>query len=155
MLLALLRLVVGLLGGALALLWFEMLRAMSGAPPGAFKLSWEIALLNVIGGAGREGGGAMIPIGGADVVLVGGVLAARGGGGVAVLAAVFSAPDFLLTQRFRSGSYTKLLASPNLALMGLFGISAASFLPPPNHPPKPQPFFFAAFASAVRFAGVC
>ena len=158
MLLALLRLVAGL-GGKLALLWPETLRAMRGAPPGAFKLSWEIALfiviglLNVIGGGvGRGGGGAMTPTGGAVVVLVAGVLAARGGGGVADFAGVFSAPDFLFTQRLRSGSYTKLLASPSLALIGLFGISAGSFLPPPNHPPKPQPLFFAAFASAARFA---
>lgn len=112
-------------------------------------------MLNVIGGGvGREGGGPMIPIGGADVVLIGGVLAARGGGGVAVLLGVFSAPGFLLIQRFRSGSYTKLLASPNLALIGLLGSSASSFLLPPNHPPKPQPPFFAAFASAARLASI-
>lgn len=74
---------------------------MRRAPPGAFKLSWEIALFSDIGGGvGREGGGPINPIGGADEVLVGGVLAARGGGGVACLLGVFSAPDFLLTQRF-------------------------------------------------------
>lgn len=129
---------------------------MRGAPPGVFRLSVEIAFFSIIGGgAARENGGAVIPIGGADAVLIGGVLAARGGGGVAAFAGAFSAPGFLLTQRFRSGSYTKLLASPNLALIGLLGSSVVSFLLPPNHPPKPQPLFFAPFASAARFAGIC
>jgi len=64
-----------------------------------------MVLLSLIGGGvPRDGGGAEIAIGGADAVLVGGVLAARGGGGVAVLVGVFSAPGFLLTQRFNSGS---------------------------------------------------
>lgn len=127
---------------------------MRSAPPETFRLSWEMALFSAIGGGvGREGGGPMNPFGDADEVLVGGVLAARGGGGVATFLCVFSAPGFLLTQRFRSGSYTKLLASPSLALIGLLGSSAVSFLPP-NHPPKPQPLFFAAFSSAARLAGV-
>lgn len=168
MLLALLRLVVGLLGGALggppgalAVLWFDTDRIISGAPPppGMFRLSWDAALLSSAGEGVRRGGppGAIKPPGGADVGPPGGGgvpvrEAERGGGGVAVLAGVFSAPGFLLIQRLSSGSYTKLLASPSLAFTGLLAWSSDSFLlPPPNQPPKPQPFL-AAFASAARFA---
>lgn len=69
---------------------------------------------------------------------------ALGGGGVAVLAGTISAPGFLLTHRFKSGSYTKLLASPSFARIGLpgdwspAGGGVSAFLP--NHPEKPQPF---------------
>lgn len=72
-----------------------------------------------------------------------------GGGGVAFLTSTFSAPGFLLIHRLSSGSKTKLLASPSFARMGfpaVLGEGEASamdsfFLPPPNQPPKPQPFF--------------
>lgn len=75
-------------------------------------------------------------------------LGAFGGGGVAVFASTFSAPGFLLIHRLRSGSYTKLLDSPSFARIGLLEAASpaplisAGFLPP-NHPPKPQPFFVA------------
>jgi hypothetical protein len=78
-----------------------------------------------------------------------------GGGAAAFLGSAFSAPAFLFTQRLRSGSYTKLLASPSFAVItGLFGncSCAASFLPPPNHPPKPQPFFPCCCWLAARLA---
>lgn len=83
--------------------------------------------------------------------------AARGGGGVAFLISTFSAPGFLLTHRPRSGSYTKLLCSPSLALMG-FPLDEESpmlpspFLEPPNQPPKPHPFLVLAAAAAARLA---
>lgn len=77
-----------------------------------------------------------------------------GGGGVAFLASVFSAPAFLLIHRLSSGSYTKLLCSPSLALIGLFAGSGLSFLPPPppNQLVKPQPFLapFSAACSAIK-----
>lgn len=74
---------------------------------------------------------------------------ALGGGGVADgPSCVPSLPAFLLTHLFNSGSYTKLLSSPNLALIGLFGCVAsiaASFFE--NQPPSPHPFFAGAEAS--------
>lgn len=152
MLLALLMLVVGLLGGALggppAALVLDTERAIGGAMP--VKLSWDAALVR----SGMERAGVSIggPIGGPPMDGIepmdgGGVPEtergmARGGGGVAVFASGTSAPGFLLTQRFRSGSYTKLLASPSLARTGLLGdisgLGDSAFLP--NHPPKPHPF---------------
>jgi hypothetical protein len=72
-------------------------------------------------------GGGPDPIRGADVkVSPGGPLTLRGGpvalggGGVAEGDGVFSVPAFLLIHLFKSGSYTKELASPNFALIGLF-----------------------------------
>lgn len=106
---------------------------------------WARSFVEAAGrGANERPGGGGVP----DGLLPmppGGPLNVRrgplGGGGVADGAGVASAPPFLSTQRFRSGSYTKLLASPSLALMGLFacGTSGASFFAPPNHPPN-QPF---------------
>ena len=172
MLLALLRLVGGLVGGALGglpapagsltPLWFDAERAIMG---GTARLSEDAGLFSpapgggaVDGGLDRFGGGADAD---ADVEAGGGgveVGPARGGGGVAVLAGVFSAPGFLLIHRLRSGSYTKLLCSPSLALIGLLPLPRfSSFFapPPPNHPPKPQPFLAGFSASAARFAGEC
>lgn len=161
MLLALLMLVVGLLGGALGgppMLVFETERAMGGAMPRLSRLTGLVR-----SGIDREapmGGGTLDrpPMGGGGVeVGIGGVpVEARdmplGGGGVAVLASETSAPDFLLTHRFKSGSYTKLLASPSLARIGLFGdcsptAGVSTFLPP-NQPPKPHPFFPPCCAAA-------
>jgi hypothetical protein len=114
MLLALLMLVVGRLGGALALLVLETDRVMAGgARP---RLSEDDAFVSsgvparTFGGINGGGallleikGGGGVPVGG------GGVPEtergpALGGGGVAVLAGVFSAPGFLLIHRLRSGS---------------------------------------------------
>jgi hypothetical protein len=71
---------------------------------------------------------------------------ALGGGGVADGPSwAPSFPAFLLTHLFNSGSYTKLLSSPNLALIGLFGCVpsiAASFFE--NQPLSPHPFFAGA-----------
>lgn len=68
------------------------------------------------------GGADAVPdAGGGEGVFVWDRGADLGGGGVAVFAWFCSAPAFLLTQRFSSGSYTKLLASPSFALIGLFG----------------------------------
>lgn len=165
MLLALLMLVVGRLGGALALLVLETDRAIAGgARP---RLSVDACLdssgvpARTLGG--MRGGGALLLVtkGGGGVPVGGGGVPetergpALGGGGVAVLAGVFSAPGFLLTHRFSSGSYTKLLASPSFARMGLPGeespdevCSRGAFLLPPNQPPKPQPFLDDCWAAA-------
>lgn len=119
MLLALPRLVAGLLGGALggppALLMLLALLIIGG-PPRAFRPSEcdggrdRLLALRDIGGPGggtpRPPGGALVgprPSGG------GGVPfpfrdAALGGGGVAVFAGISSPPPFLFTQRFKSGS---------------------------------------------------
>ena len=113
MLLALLMLVVGLLGGALGgpeprlgfdTEWFRV--------GGVVRLSVEACGARLDAGrGGPEGGGTLDrPPGGGGVTSVGigvpltdrGI--ALGGGGVAFLASVFSAPDFLLIQRFSSGS---------------------------------------------------
>jgi hypothetical protein len=70
---------------------------------------------------------------------------ALGGGGVADGLCAPSLPAFLLTHLFNSGSYMKLLSSPNLALIGLFDCvpsDAASFFE--NQPPSPHPFFAGA-----------
>jgi hypothetical protein len=166
MLLALLMLVLGLLGGppggAPVPLMPETERAIRGG--GALERpSMEGAVLRpgVDRGMPAAGGGTLVrPPGGGGVPIGGGGVPAgpaRGGGGVAVLGSGFSAPGFLLTHRLRSGSYTKLLASPSLALIGLFGaLSArlASPFLPPNQPPKPQPFFTACWAAA-RCAETC
>lgn len=158
MLLALLMLVAGLLGGALGgppMLVLEADRIIGG---GAIRDSVE-GLLDSSGVADRilggiRGGGALLLVvnGGGGVPMGGGGVPdtdrgpALGGGGVAVLGAVFSAPGFLLIHRFRSGSYTKLLASPSLARIGLpgdddsAGEGDSAFFPPPHHPEKPQPF---------------
>jgi len=114
MLLALLMLVVGLLGGALALLVLETDRAIAGgARP---RLSVDACFISSGVPArtfgGMSGGGALLLVikGGGGVPVGGGGVPdtdrgpALGGGGVAVLAGVFSAPGFLLTHRFRSGS---------------------------------------------------
>lgn len=168
MLLALLILVVGRLGGPVG--GPAVLLELDGAVRGGARprLSFEGALFSSgvparkLGGGIKDGGGALLLSGGGGVPIDaggGGVPLtdrgpARGGGGVAVLGAVFSAPGFLLTQRLRSGSYTKLLASPSLALMGLLvarsGGGDSAFLPP-NHPEKPQLFLVEAWAAA-RFA---
>ena len=57
---------------------------------------------------------------GGPLTLRGGPVA-LGGGGVAEDVGVFSAPAFLFTHLFKSGSYTNELASPSLARIGLFG----------------------------------
>lgn len=171
MLLALLILVVGRLGGALpppAALAPEADRDMGGANWGSLRLSMDGSLVSsgvALGGGTDLGGGILPPEtdldanGGGGVPDAGGGVPvidrgpALGGGGVAVLASTFSAPGFLLTQRLRSGSYTKLLCSPRFALTALgpsapgFGDSARF----PNQPPKPQPFL-PACCSAARFA---
>ena len=112
------------------------------------------------GGADERPIAAPPPEGGVEGLGGGGVeLADRGGppfggGGVGFFASVFSAPAFLLIHRLSSGSYTKLLCSPRLALIGLFAGSAVSFLEAPNppgiQPARLQPFF--AFFSAACFA---
>lgn len=166
--------VVGRLGGAVggpAALFAELERAVRGGAARP-RLSFEGALFSSgvparkPDGGMKDGGGALLLNGGGGVLVdIGGGVPltdlgpARGGGGVAVLGAVFSAPGFLLTHRFRSGSYTKLLASPNLALMGLFGADMSGggdsvFLPPPNHPEKPQ-LFLGVACTAARFAMMC
>lgn len=123
MLLALLMLVVGLLGGALPgapMLPLDTERAiMSGGGADRPMLSMEGALLSsgvaarkCIGMAAGGGGTLLLRVmGGGGVAVGGGGVAAEtervillGGGGVAVFAGVFSAPDFLLTHRLRSGS---------------------------------------------------
>lgn len=132
MLLALLRLVAGLPPGgmlgdrpggppapeaslmALAMLWLETDRFIIG---GANRLSCDggIAMPGppmagggaADGGLDKLGGGALwdAAMGGGGVPVPARVAELeRGGGGVAVLAGVFSAPGFLLTQRLRSGS---------------------------------------------------
>lgn len=156
-------LVVGLLDGLLSVLALDMDRNMGGAPP---RLSCDGALLRTAGGANEpkedEGGRLDRPCGGGGVcggvpLADRGLPSALGGGGVAAFASTCSAPGFLLTHRLSSGSYTKLLASPSLALMGLPGDDASpglpiSFLPPPlNQPDKPQPFL-ACCAAAARLA---
>lgn len=100
----------------------------------------------------RCGGALPLMALGADVGSIAGEpLTLRGGpalGGGAVAdgpSCASSLPAFLLTHLFNSGSYTKLLSSPNLALIGLFGCAAsisASFFP--NQPPSPHPFFAGA-----------
>lgn len=163
MLLALLMLVAGLLGGPLGgpTLWLETDRTMGGGTPRPSGPADWGGVTIVAGGPGggadarptppMEGGGGVDGIWGAGDELEdrGGPL---GGGGVAFLASVFSAPAFLLIHRFSSGSYTKLLCSPSLALIGLFAGSGLSFLPPPplNQLVKPQPFLVAF--SAACFA---
>jgi hypothetical protein len=170
MLLALLRLVAGRLGGlkgaSLPLLCVLACLIIIGGPPlppGGAKLSalWlETKLLLLRDTGGPIGGAAIDPMGGA---LPGGPPggggvplplreAARGGGGVADLAGVSSAPAFLLTHRLSSGSKTKLLASPRLARTAFgaspgIGFSFAGLLPL-NQPAENQPFFCALAASA-------
>lgn len=161
-------LVVGLEGGA------------DGGPPAAPGTLLALETVRDRGGSAEPGGPALVgeklPSDGAGVFEVvrgggaepdapggGGVPApagrgvARGGGGVAILGALSSPPAALLTQRFRSGSYTKLDFSPNLARIGLLGeLSADSFFeePPLNQEPRPQPFLaFDAFSASARFAG--
>lgn len=157
MLLALLMLVAGLLGGPLggpAALVLEAERAIGTADTpklsceGGFESS-GVALRDPA--RASMGGGALLLLikGGGIPADGGGVLVtdrgAFGGGGVAVLASTFSAPGFLLIHRFSSGSYTKLLASPSFARIGLLGDSDgdgdSGFLEPPNQPEKPHPFF--------------
>lgn len=162
MLLALLMLVAGRLGGPLGgpTLWFETDRAMGG---GTLRPSRPADWGGVTTVSGGPGGGAdarpIPPMGGGGGVEgmwgAGDELEDRGGpfggGGVDFLASVFSAPAFLLIHRLSSGSYTKLLCSPSLALIGLFAGSGLSFLlPPPNQLVKPQPFLVAF--SAACFA---
>ena len=168
-LLALLILVVGRLGGPLG-------------GPVALPLDMDLLIEVAIGGGtAREGGpsncpdvvlvamaetdrcgGALPPMGlGADVdPMAGEPLTLRGGpalggGGVADgPSCAPSLPAFLLTHLPKSGSYTKLLSSPNLALIGLFGCApsiAASLFE--NQPPSPHPFF--AGAEEASFLAIC
>lgn len=165
MLLALLILVAGRLGGALGgppTLLFDTERIMLGGrgPGGTPRLSLDAACASA-GPGGPPGGALARPMGGVIVRGGGGVPvldleAPFGGGGVAVFACVASAPPFLFTQRFRSGSYTKLLDSPRLALTGLlpcWGSGLGSFLPP-NQLPNPHPFLDCCCA-ATRLAIRC
>lgn len=107
MLLALLMLVAGLLGGAeggppATLLAFEAERIMDGGTAdGPDRLGEEAALT---GGVGLRGGAELEGPGGGGVPAPAGRGVARGGGGVADLGALSSAPAALLTQRFWSGS---------------------------------------------------
>ena len=153
MLLALLMLVAGRLGGpvggpvALAPA-LEPDRAIGGAPPrtgGAANepsMGFEAERAPGGGGVPAKGGGVPLTERGA----------AFGGGGVGLGASVCSAPGALLIHRLSSGSYTKLFASPSLARMAfLAGSAESAFLPPPNHPLKPHPFF-SACCSAARFS---
>lgn len=91
---------------------------------------------------------------GGPLTLRGGPVA-LGGGGVAEGVGVFSAPAFLLTHRFKTGSYTNELVSPSFARIGLFGcdMSPSFFAPPPNHPPIPQPFLAGWEAAAFAAKG--
>lgn len=165
MLLALLMLVVGLLEGLLSVLAPDMDRSIGGA----LRLSCDGALLRTAGGAKvpkpDDGGTLDRPCAGGGVnCLSGGVpltdrglLLALGGGGVADFASTCSAPGFLLIHRLSSGSYTKLLASPSLALIGLPGDEdeaspglPPSFLLPPNQLEKPHPFLACAASAARR-----
>lgn len=167
MLLALLMLVVGRLGGPLggvgaaaALLTLEAERAMGGAPPpggipgGALAGGMVEADTERGGPPGGPPGGAA-PGGGVPLTERG--APPLGGGGVGLAASTCSAPGFLLIQRFSSGSYTKLLASPSLARTGLFRSEVlpldgmSPFLPPPNQFEKPQPFLVCC-CSAARLA---
>ena len=117
MLLALLMLVPGRLGGAIAPPPEADLaiggappdadRAIEGAPP---KLS-EDAILPRVPGIDMGGGTLILPPMGGGVLIGGGgvPLTERdpnpfGGGGAADLASVFSAPGFLLIHRLSSGS---------------------------------------------------
>jgi hypothetical protein len=100
----------------------------------------------------RCGGALPLMALGADVGSIAGELLTLrggptlGGGGVADgPSCALSLPAFLLTHLFNSGSYMKLLSSPNFALIGLFGCApsiAASFFE--NQPPSPHPFFAGA-----------
>lgn len=114
MLLALLMLVAGLLGGPLGgspELEAERLIGWAAVRP---RLSWDGFDARVgidrngpaRGGAlerSKDGGGVEDDDGGGGVPLAD-QGAALGGGGVAFLISVFSAPGFLLIQRLRSGS---------------------------------------------------
>ena len=172
MLLALLRLVAGRLGGPLGgplgsppppMLMLDALLIIGGGAPNSPGEGLELFCRGGAppGGAlarppSPSGGGA--PSAALDENERGGI--DFGGGGVpgpapGVWPAGFDAPlSFLLIHLLRSGSYTKLLASPRLArtALGCWG-SMESFLAPPNQPPKPQPPFFACF-SAARLAVV-
>lgn len=100
----------------LMLLILLVLRNMGGVPPiagpGGVRLSMDAILLRLLTLRGIAAGGP--PGGGDGPALIGGALLldpggggvpeARGGGGVALFATVSSAPAFLLTQRFWSGS---------------------------------------------------
>jgi hypothetical protein len=130
-------LVPGLLGGpvggpALPLLALLLIAGGAPNPPprrggGALPLiSGEVPSISDDLEAARWGGPD--PGRGAEVKFApGGPLTARGGpvalggGGVAEGVGVFSAPAFLLTHLFNSGSYTNELASPSLARIGLLG----------------------------------
>lgn len=70
-------------------------------------------------------------------------MAALGGGGVELLVSDCSAPAFLLTHRFNSGSYTKEEASPNLARIGLLGAEFLSWFlaPTPSQLIRLHPLF--------------
>ncbi len=163
MLLALLMLVVGRLGGPLggvgiaALLTLDAERAIGGAaPPGPLLCGMALAggMMEVDTDRGGPPGGAA-PGGG--VPLTERAAPLLGGGGDGLDASTCSAPAFLLIQRFNSGSYTKLLASPSLARTGLFKsgvlplVGMSPFLLPPNQFVKPHPFF-PCCCSAARFA---
>jgi len=110
---------------------------------------WADVVLVAMADTDRCGGALPLMALGADVGSIAGEPLtlrggpALGGGGVADgPSCAPSFPAFLLTHLFRSGSYTKLLSSPNFALIGLFGWApsiAASFLE--NQPLSPHPFF--------------
>lgn len=169
MLLAWLMLVVGLEGGAeggapggpATLLVLETVRIRGGSadPGGGAKDPDSLGELPPSDGAGDEcvriGGAELDGPGGGGVPEPAGRGVPRGGGGVATLGALSSAPGALLTQRLWSGSYTKLDFSPSLARIGLLGeLSRDSFLaPPPNHDPRPHPFLpLPAFSASARLA---
>jgi len=115
MLLAVLKLVAGRLGGALAVLWLDAERIIIG---GAARLFSDAEggrpadVGGVMGDRGGPGGGALArpvmspPIGGGGAGLDDAERGAPplGGGGVAFFAALSSGLAFLLTQRFSSGS---------------------------------------------------
>jgi hypothetical protein len=157
--LALLILVPGRLGGTVAALPLPVLTfSAEGVPKppsvggggtlpfallsdGVPSISDEVDAARC-GGANPGRGEGVGPESGAPLTFRSGPAPALGGGGVAEGDGVFSAPAFLLTHLFNSGSYTNELASPSFARMGLLGcdISPSFFAPPPNQPLRPHPF---------------
>jgi hypothetical protein len=138
------------------------LRPIDGAAPsagvGVGGVSVGPGMLAVLAGVGGGGGAPLpppspSPIGPPLAFEMGGV--ERGGGGVAEGAGdAAAAPAALLTHLPRSGSKTNWLASPRLALTGLFGAAApgapASFLLPPNQPPNQPDLRFCATGRAAK-----
>ena len=140
MLLALLRLVAGLGGRDIVLVLLADIIINGSAPilsleVGFFRMGSSPLSMDAVGVKLLGGGMAAPPFarGGGVPGTERGALPLGGGGGVAGFASVFSAPGFLFTHRFRSGSKTNWLASPSLALTAT---GPSSFLLPPNQREK-------------------